>query len=217
MTRTRGSRRRAVDWDAIRGRLKRALDALGDDAAQSPEQAARTLHDRAERLARRPERHDAVAPGQRMLVFRLDGERYALDLRYVRTATVPGPITPVPGTPDLLLGVTCLRGEVVAVFDLRRVLDARATTPTAGRTLLLLGERHAEFAVLASEVEGFMDLNESQLRRPSTATPADPARRLVLGITDPALVVLDAAALLADERLFLDMGPAAPMRTESDR
>jgi len=71
--------------------------------------------------------------------------------------------------------------------------------------------------VLASEVEGFMDLNESQLRRPSTATPADPARRLVLGITDPALVVLDAAALLADERLFLDMGPAAPMRTESDR
>ncbi|MEP6689548.1 MAG: chemotaxis protein CheW [Gemmatimonadaceae bacterium] len=61
-----------------------------------------------------------------LLVFQLDGARYALALDAVREVVRAVAVTPLPGAPDVVHGVIDVRGSVVPVFDLRARLG---TTP----------------------------------------------------------------------------------------
>ena len=55
------------------------------------------------------------------------GEKtFAIDLRQVAEVFVPESITPVPGMPAALVGVTNLRGTIVPLADVRAVLDVSA-------------------------------------------------------------------------------------------
>ncbi|MEZ5365126.1 MAG: chemotaxis protein CheW [Bryobacterales bacterium] len=68
------------------------------------------------------------------IVFGLHGARYAVSIRSVLELDRLSPITPVPNTPEFVLGVTNVRGEVVSVIDLRRLLGFprwRARRPAA--------------------------------------------------------------------------------------
>lgn len=67
--------------------------------------------------------------GQRLLVFRLDDELYALPVERVREIVRQRPITPVPRLPVDLLGVISLRGQVIQVIDPRPRLALPARRP----------------------------------------------------------------------------------------
>jgi hypothetical protein len=53
-----------------------------------------------------------------VLVFRAAGARWAIELGYVRQVERLGPVTPVPGAPDSILGATNLKGQIVPVVHL---------------------------------------------------------------------------------------------------
>lgn len=173
----------------------------------APASAERVLAERAERLARRLQPQDDGRASFSALVFDRAAERYALDMRYVLAVVGTGPITPVPGAPVPLLGVTNLRGEVVAVFDLPRVLAVSAPEPGRDGRLVVLGEHGTEFAVFADAVLGIEMLDEDGLDGAAGTRTSLPAIPLVRGVTESAVVVLDGAALLADARLYLNADP----------
>jgi purine-binding chemotaxis protein CheW len=54
------------------------------------------------------------------LGFVLEGQHYAVPLPAVREVIRAGDVTPVPGSPDEVLGVVNLRGQIVCVLDGRR-------------------------------------------------------------------------------------------------
>lgn len=58
-----------------------------------------------------------------MLAFLLGAEEYVVPVDQVREVLKPREITPVPRTPDYLLGVCSLRGAVLPVVDLARRLQ----------------------------------------------------------------------------------------------
>lgn len=61
--------------------------------------------------------------GQReFLTFRLGKELYAVDLKGILEVTRPSAITPVPLSPSWVVGVMFLRGNVVPVFHVGRML-----------------------------------------------------------------------------------------------
>ena len=62
----------------------------------------------------------------RAAVISMGGEILTIDLKNVREVFVVESITPVPGMPSGLVGVTNLRGTVIPLFDLRPMfgLDA---------------------------------------------------------------------------------------------
>ena len=65
---------------------------------------------------------DDADPPVNHIVFGLAGARYAVSIRSVLELDRLSPITPVPNTPEFVLGVTNVRGDVVSVLDLRRLL-----------------------------------------------------------------------------------------------
>ncbi len=54
------------------------------------------------------------------LVFALADENYAISVTHVREIVTSITLTPVPGSPNYLIGVTSLRGRILPIVDLRK-------------------------------------------------------------------------------------------------
>jgi purine-binding chemotaxis protein CheW len=64
-----------------------------------------------------------VGTGNHYLVFFLDDQRYALHLPVVESVARMVYITPLPGAPEIVLGVVNLRGKVVPIVNVRQRFD----------------------------------------------------------------------------------------------
>lgn len=69
--------------------------------------------------------------GEQYLTFVLGNEEYAIEILKVQEIKSWSPVTPIPCSPDYLLGVINLRGAIVPVVDLRQKfgLDSKEFTP----------------------------------------------------------------------------------------
>jgi len=181
------------------------------------ERARAVLEARARALAR-PQAAEA-GPADRLpvLVFAVAGETYAVELRHVHDVTRFTDFTVAPGAPPILIGVTNLRGEILPVFDLAKLVGLPPKGLTDGSRLVVLGGDRAELGLLADEVREAATLGREEVLDPPDAL-ARMGRGVLLGVTAAATIVLDGAGLLRDPRLFLDeAAPAAasaPTRSE---
>jgi purine-binding chemotaxis protein CheW len=200
----------ALDWEAIRTRLQRLSAAAGADVEPAPEQAQAVLEARARDLARVP----AVAPDTAavltLVAFALGAEPYALETRFVRRVVRSSEVslTPIPGTPEILVGVINMGGEILAVFDLGRFFGLHHTARTEQSRILVLGTERDEFGLLADAASEVHTVPNSSLLEPP-ATFEGLGRNILRGVTADALIVLDGAALLREPRLVVDQGEEA--------
>jgi purine-binding chemotaxis protein CheW len=202
-------RKKAIDWASVRRRLARAAEASEGSVRLSPERARAVMDERARALARAlaraPAEPAAAAPAPEVVVFDLCGECYAIATAHVREVVRLAGLAPLPGAPDFLAGVTNLRGQVLAVIDLGKLLGAaRERQADASRVVILGGER-AEFGLLAEAVHEVAALPQGRVRAPEVP-PAGIGRDCLQGVTAEGLIVLDGPALLRDPRLFVDQG-----------
>ena len=84
---------------------------------------------------------EAPEPTTRWLTFSLLENRYAIEIDQIREILRPCEPTPVPGAPDWALGVINLRGAIVTVLSLHRLLGRSipAATPI-GLTVDAVGD-----------------------------------------------------------------------------
>ncbi|MBC8423461.1 purine-binding chemotaxis protein CheW [bacterium] len=106
-------------------------------------------------------------------------------------------ITPIPGTPDCVLGVMYYRGQVESVLDIKGILDIRgsAITEKSRVAIALSGEVHS--GILVDTVEDVVDLPERRIFAPlHTMEPAK--REFVTGeieYRERNVVILDLARI----------------------
>ena len=95
----------------------------------------------------------------RHVIFRLDKDRYALPLDAVReVVNAPEHYSRVPHAKDSVKGVMTLRGRVVPVVDLGRLLTVGAQA--SGGKVVLLELSRRELGLLVSEVEGIESIEK---------------------------------------------------------
>ncbi len=80
------------------------------------------LDERARRLAQIPPAPARAADVLKVLTFALGTERYALETAHLREVLRLCECTPVPGTPEFLIGVVNVRGQILDLFDLGKFL-----------------------------------------------------------------------------------------------
>jgi len=169
----------------------------------SPERARAILEERARVLARVPERPVVAERVLSVATFKLGAGRYAIEARTVREVGRLQQFSPVPGLPDFVVGVTNLRGEVLAVIDLGGLLGIAGVRRGEGSRLIVLGEEDAELAIVADETDEVVSVAADAVHPPPAHLAKD-ERAFVRGVTADGLVVLDGPALLSDPRLFFD-------------
>lgn len=187
-----------IDWKALRQRLTRML--LTESA--TPDRVRAILEERA-RAAARPL---AAAPSAGSLLevirMRIGGEEYALPTACVREVLKRCDIAPLPGAPDYLAGVANLRGQIVAVFDLRRLLGLSvAVEPTR---IIVLGQDRIEFGILAESVDS-VELVPGDIIKEAPASIQGVARELLRGVTADGVSLIDGAVLFDDPRFYIEL------------
>jgi purine-binding chemotaxis protein CheW len=80
-----------------------------------------------------------TARGGKYLTFTLANEEYGIGIMKVKEIIGMMPVTPVPRTPEFLLGVINLRGKVIPVIDLRSRFGMESAESTE-RTCVIVVE-----------------------------------------------------------------------------
>lgn len=123
-------------------------------------------------------------PPREFLGFRLAGEDYAVELGQVREIVRVPPIAEVPRAPASIAGVMTVRGEVMAVFDLRRRLGLPPPPAELGREarVLVLQQADGPMGVLVDAVEEVLRLRPSTIEPPPTGLGSGERAECIGGI-----------------------------------
>ncbi len=140
----------------------------------------------------------APAALREVLVFRLGGEEYALDIEVVREILKAPPVTDVPRAPAHVLGVTMVRGRAIAVYDPRRRLGLPPAQAGPGARVVVCDAGEGPVGLLVDGVSQVFRLPPSALEpRPQGIAGID--SEFIAGVGragERFFVLLDAAALL---------------------
>ncbi len=194
-----------IDWSLVYDRLARSTAALSGTDTMSPERAQAILDQRARALATVPIEPPSASEVLDVATFTLTDERYAIETRFVRRVVSRWECTPVPGSPDFLLGVTNLQGDVIPVYNLGTLLRVTRGPRTETPTLLVLGTDRDEMGIVADSVSEVIPLRLADVLDPPTSRD-DLGHRYLRGVTEDALILLDGAIVLADDRLTIEQG-----------
>jgi len=190
-------------------RDRRARTHAATAAAQRlPDDPIRALMDERARALARPPAPAEPADSLAVITFALATERYAIETRYVQEIVRLRDCTPVPGAPAFVRGVANLRGEVLCLVDLRRLVGLPSTDLNDRSRVVVLGVARADFGVLVDETFEIAKLQSDDILSSSDSVVGS-GREYVAGVTREALIVLDGAALLRDPRLYVSQDGGA--------
>lgn len=191
-----------LNWQEAYARLERLAQATGRASTHSAEEAQAVLDTRARELARPTAPERASGTLLEVARFRSSGQEYALETRFVHEVLRGAELTPLPGAPPLLRGLTLLRGEVLPVVELAPLFGRPVSGHGSG--VLLIGLGRADLGLAVETVEEVVLLSRDTLL-PPPATLAAEAVRLVSGIHREGTLLLEGEALLSDSRLVFDL------------
>lgn len=105
---------------------------------------------------------------QRLLIFSIRGDRYAVDLQDVSEVMVPQEMYHVPWAPPCIKGAINFHGSLVSVLDLACVMNVGAM----GRegSILVLDKRIANLALWVENVENIV-LSDGILEQDESSNP----------------------------------------------
>lgn len=165
--------------------------------------ATQLLLARAIALARKKESEGDDADGTiEVLEFGLADENYAFELAHVREVGNLVELTPLPGAPEFVLGVTCVHGQIIAVVDLRKIFGLTERGLKESRQVIVLQSDDMEFGILAERITGVRRLLLAGMQ-PSLPTLTGVRAAYLMGIAQNGTVLLSAAKLLADPQLVV--------------
>lgn len=147
----------------------------------------------------------SVEPGWILVVFEIEGRRFALPLDRVVEVHRMVAVSPLPEAPDVVEGVIDRRGTVVAVLDVRARFGLPAREVSLDQQLVVgrAGDR-----MVAIRVDATLGVREMSAGDVDTAATDVPGVRHVAGVTrddDGIVLVHDLPAFLSwDEAVQLD-------------
>lgn len=150
--------------------------------------------------------HAEIANHTDYMVVVFGSQRLGLPAAACREVLKLPRIVKVPRLPRHLPGIINLRGEIVAVTDLRPLLQLPGEEATASSRLVVIAEGAIRTALLVERVEGLQTISENvvvPLAEGSTHVAAD----LFRGKVEEAnftLLLLDVKRLLARPDLVID-------------
>jgi purine-binding chemotaxis protein CheW len=148
------------------------------------------LKERALSLARETiEGEDSDTMG--ILLFRLDEEWYSVKVEDVREIYQEYAVTPVPCTPEFVQGVVNIRGEIISVTDVAKLMRLGAVNPEEGVTppAIVIQDEDRATAMVVDEIGDITEIPLDGVEPP-------------LSVMDKTQAEFVAGSVYADERLI---------------
>jgi purine-binding chemotaxis protein CheW len=137
------------------------------------------------------------------LTFRLAGEEYGLEILKVREIIGIMNITPVPRTPQFIMGVINLRGKVIPVTDLRLKFDMPAIERTRQTCIIVVDVGALEMGIAVDSVSEVLTIAEENIADAPSFGPKIETE-FILGMgkaQDRVTILLDISRVLTGEEI----------------
>lgn len=137
----------------------------------------------------------------RWVTFRLDREKYGVNVMQVQEVLRITEIAPVPGAPSYVLGIINLRGNVVTVVDTRKRFGLEPREPDDSSRIVIIEVNSNVIGMLVDSVAEVVDLRKSEIETaPNVGT--DETAKYIQGVASrdgELLIVVDLNRFLSDE------------------
>jgi len=163
------------------------------------------LEKRARELARRPDDESSTDERIQIVEFTIAHERYGIEARYVREVYPLRELTPLPGTPEFVLGIVNVRGRVTSLVDLKKFFALPEKGLSDTNHVVLLSSPEMDFGILADCMLGVRELSAEELQH-DLPTFTGHRKEYLLGVARDGVVVLDARRILGDPRMIVRDG-----------
>lgn len=193
---------KSVDWTEVKQQLETARRGMEDVWAPTIGKAKRILEERAQALAREPVREESADEWIDVVEFILAHERYAVATEYVREVFPLEEFTSLPCTPDFVLGIVNLRGEIFSVIDIKRFFEIPEPGLTNLNKVIMLEAEGMVFGIVADAIGDVCRILRSDIQ-PSLPTLTGIRDAYLLGVSTERVVILDAKKLLSDEKIIV--------------
>jgi purine-binding chemotaxis protein CheW len=104
---------------------------------------------------------------RQLIVFALGAETYGIDINSVSEIGEMRTITPVPGSPDFVMGILNLRGNILPVIDLRRRLLAIPAPVTPDPRIIVIEVLGQQLGIVADSVSEVLTVSKEDVLAPS--------------------------------------------------
>ena len=142
-----------------------------------------------------------TATGDAQIVnFTVADVDYGVPVEQVREVRDVQAVTPVPGAPSYVEGVTNLRGQIITVMDLRKRLNIEGTEG-GGEKIIVIEMGKAAVGVVVDSVTEVSTIAEADIERHIQVTKK--LENYVVGVAkqgEKLIVVLDLAKIIADSK-----------------
>ena len=146
-------------------------------------------------------RNKAANEALRWVTFRLENEKYGINVMQVQEVLRVTEIAPVPGAPSYVLGIINLRGNVVTVIDTRNRFGLSPSEPDDSSRVVIIESDEQVVGIMVDSVAEVVDLNSSDIETaPNVGT--EESAKFIQGVAshdNELLILVDLNKLLSDE------------------
>ena len=107
----------------------------------------------------------------KLVVFVLEGNRFALRLDAVERVVPAAACTPLPRAPRIVLGIINVAGRIMPVIALRRRFGLPHREMELSDQLILARTAHLSVALLVDSVSGVLEIADDQIMHPEAVVP----------------------------------------------
>ncbi len=138
-----------------------------------------------------------------VLEFLLANERFALNSRYVTEVCLINKLTPLPCTPDFVMGIINLRGEILTVIDIKKFFSLPQKGLTNLDRVIVVEHNGIEVGILADEIYSERTIWLGELQK-NVSNITQKNADFIEGISSDRLIVLDIKSLLSSDKIVVD-------------
>ena len=141
----------------------------------------------------------------RLVVFSLDGQRYALALAAVERVVRAIEITPLPKAPDIVLGIVNVQGRVVPLINVRRRFRLPEREMALTDQIVIAHTARRPVALVVDAVAGVLDYPEREAVAAQDILPGAGYVEGVVKLKDGLILIHNLDRFLSlDEEASLD-------------
>ncbi|MDP8219704.1 MAG: chemotaxis protein CheW, partial [Candidatus Stygibacter frigidus] len=145
------------------------------------------------------QQHDTIS----LLTFYLADEMYGLEAEFVERVIALKRYADIPCTPDYILGMINVLGEILAVIDIKKLFKLPDKGITNLNRVIILHNGNYKFGILCDEVIGREGIPLQEIQK-SLPNIAGMKSTLVRGVTRDRLIVINTQELFKDKRIIID-------------
>ncbi len=102
--------------------------------------------------------------GRELIAFRIGDQEFCVNIMSVREIRGWTPATPMPHSPDYVLGVINLRGAVLPIIDLASRLGMKPAEPTVRHVIIVAQVKHKSVGLLVDAVSDILTVTDDKIQ-----------------------------------------------------